>query len=512
MGSSDSGGINPEIAQIEEEIAQREAIITAEKSKIIQLNRCKNYLSSPSIRAPPEILGYIFELAIEREQHLHSGIHFDELEGGRCNFLLVCHHWFQVASNIPKLWNFREISLHNGETTPGVLALDLYKPQTGRVNLPLRDELKNHITQDNIRSIDLQGRDPSSLGSILSLLTPNEDGVQEKRIESFIFQTPKDIPMELSNFFAQLHLPFLQRLCIRGVLNTPLWDSLNLKTTHLTVLSLQLPETQFSLTMPQLLLILIANPNLQDLSLREVPCDEVENTGVQVPLLHLKTIDLEGELTDIFQLLEQLQIPAMLDRTSLTMTETTFPDIISTMVPYMKNLFQHDLRFKESTSVTSGSVGSDIRIPITVCHESPTQEQQSSKIMLNLPYPHPPTSPQLQVLPINPMEDIPQKHWEFLKATCAPEIQEELYEAKFELKFVSEDGWQPLIAYLENQLPNDQPIKLSLCMTSQFNMIEDTTLSIEKQVGFSHDNVDHYFNDHDYYDDDYGYENGYRTD
>ena len=52
-----------------------------------------------STRIPPEILGPVFCWnAIPKEV-------FGGLRKGSYNFLLVCHHWFEVARSTPELWN-----------------------------------------------------------------------------------------------------------------------------------------------------------------------------------------------------------------------------------------------------------------------------------------------------------------------------------------------------------------------------------------------------------------------
>ena len=67
---------------------------------IIRLKRTRNSLLNISTRIPPEIIGHIFCWnAIPKEV-------FGGLRKGSYNFLLVCHHWFEVACSTPELWNF----------------------------------------------------------------------------------------------------------------------------------------------------------------------------------------------------------------------------------------------------------------------------------------------------------------------------------------------------------------------------------------------------------------------
>ena len=64
---------------------------------IIQLKRARNSLLNVSTLLPPEILGRIFCWNVVRDGY------FGGLPKASHNFLLVCHHWFQVASGTPGL-------------------------------------------------------------------------------------------------------------------------------------------------------------------------------------------------------------------------------------------------------------------------------------------------------------------------------------------------------------------------------------------------------------------------
>jgi hypothetical protein len=67
---------------------------------LIQLKRARNSLLNVSTLLPPEILGNLFRWNV-----IPVG-DFWGLSTTSFNFLLVCHHWFRVASGTPELWGF----------------------------------------------------------------------------------------------------------------------------------------------------------------------------------------------------------------------------------------------------------------------------------------------------------------------------------------------------------------------------------------------------------------------
>ena len=64
-----------------------------------KLKRARNALLNVS-KLPPEVLGNIFRWNVTLEDD------FGGLEERSHNFLLVCHHWFEVASSTPEVWSF----------------------------------------------------------------------------------------------------------------------------------------------------------------------------------------------------------------------------------------------------------------------------------------------------------------------------------------------------------------------------------------------------------------------
>jgi hypothetical protein len=67
---------------------------------IIQLKRARNSLLNVSTLLPPEVLGSIFRWNVIPDGD------FGGLPAASYNFLLVCHHWFQVAFGHPGALEF----------------------------------------------------------------------------------------------------------------------------------------------------------------------------------------------------------------------------------------------------------------------------------------------------------------------------------------------------------------------------------------------------------------------
>lgn len=66
---------------------------------IIQLKRARNSLLNVSTHLPPEILGDVFLSNVIPDRD------FSGLAEGSYDFLLVCHHWYNVALRPPELWS-----------------------------------------------------------------------------------------------------------------------------------------------------------------------------------------------------------------------------------------------------------------------------------------------------------------------------------------------------------------------------------------------------------------------
>ena len=95
-----SGEINiKSIRDFEEQIKEHEAAI-------VKLKRVRNSLLNVS-KLPPEVLGDVFRWNVTVNDT------FGGLGERSHNFLLVCRHWFGVASCTPEVWSFWGSSLED---------------------------------------------------------------------------------------------------------------------------------------------------------------------------------------------------------------------------------------------------------------------------------------------------------------------------------------------------------------------------------------------------------------
>ena len=350
------------------------------KGDMIKLKRTRNSLLNISTRIPPEILGYIFAQSLARREDRSVYYWcFEGLRKGSYNFLLVCHHWFEVASHTPELWSFWGNTLQDWKkchhrwtgAAPLDLALNGHESYSGvSFDKTLQDAVRSHTKQGTIRQVHLMSSDGDTLTSIISSLTPDDEDVsRNEKIESIVLRAGAFASMDVSNFFARSSLSRLSFLELRGNIRISSWDRLTSRTTLLTTLSLGIstPPPSPTLTVAQLFSILTSNPNLQELSLADaaLPSDADRST-LKVQLPHLKTLSLTGEPRHLLGLLHQLILPEVLDDLGLIGSGPTAEDIPQILAPYVQDYFRRDTRFQERLELFSSRSNSFVSILVGV--------------------------------------------------------------------------------------------------------------------------------------------------
>ena len=356
---------------------------------IIELKRARNSLLDISAHLPPEILGDIFAWCLVRGEGRPDSRRFAGLRKGSYNFLLVRHHWFEVASNTPELWSFWGNTLQDWKKCydhPGAAPLDLVldgdeSDPSVFFDESLQEAIRSRVVQDTIRQVHLRSEDGDTLTSIISSLTPSDEGCPNDNIESIVCHNEGSTALNISEFFARSRLSRLRFLDLYGQLWISSWDHLAPRTTFLTSLLLDISASPSpTLTTSQLFSTLTSNPNLQELLLSDsaIP-DDSDGSTLKVPLRNLKVLTLAGEFRHLFGLLRQLILPETLDQMSLTGSNLTVEDISQILAPYMRDYFRRDVRFQDRLGISSSSNHGHISITVGVVRS------QIAPLVLGLP-------------------------------------------------------------------------------------------------------------------------------
>lgn len=400
---------------------------------IIKLKRARNALLNISICIPPEILGCIFVWSLIWKTGYTAYLqHFDWLQKGSYNFLLVCNHWFEVATRTPELWSFWGNTLqdwkkrhHRSGATPLDLVLEEDRSAPHAFDENLQDIVRRRVTQDIIRTVHLTSTQYDTLTSIISSLTPRDEGAQNGNIESIVWHSIAYPLVDISNFFARSRLSKLRRLELCGNFLISSWDHLAPRATLLTSLSLdmiKLPQIP-TITNSQLFAILISNPNLQQLRLSNSPLpSDTNGPEFQVPLRHLKLLSLGGDFRRLFGLLRRLNFP-VLDSIQLNGTDSA----VEVIGPYIRDYLQRGPKFQDKLKIKLFVLPLSISISVdTVWAQNTAPPQDPLDLAFGISLTNPPQGELGQFL-IDLIALIPKEHVVSFGADPGIGLPEELF-------------------------------------------------------------------------------------
>jgi hypothetical protein len=305
---------------------------------IINLKRARNSLLNVST-LPPEVLGSIF-----RWNAIPVG-DWGGLRKGSYNFLLVCHHWFQVASATPELWCFWGNSMQDWRHRHALcraapLDLVLITSVNHDLDDGLRGALQDCAARGVMRRVHLDGSYATTLlSSVISSIVTKGEETQSISVESFILRSSGGPSINISDFFSRYHFPKLQHLDLYGF-NISSWDLLGSRITSLTTLLLTSDERLPPPTLSQMLSILSANPNLQSLTLSKssVPPANSDGSSSQIQPRHLKRLHLTSNFGRVFGLLDRLELPDKMDNLHLLLSGCSPSNLLQTLGPYLGDL------------------------------------------------------------------------------------------------------------------------------------------------------------------------------
>ena len=296
----------------------------------------------------PEILGYIFWWSVV------CGVNpIGRIARNTFNFLLVCRHWFDVATSTPSLWAFwgtslRECLAFHRYSGAVPLYLNLADVNTNRDIRDASSVLQDPSVRRRIRHLHVH-TSPKALASILSYMSTPQQSSIRSQIQSlmltvggqWITERPQESP-DVTNFLNAHSLPELHSLHLHGC--NLRWESLIPQTSKLTRLFIHFRDNSRNPTTLQLTTLFTRNCALEEINLSleiiTTPEDSLPASSISVFLPHLRRLAVYGNVAGHAQLLNLLTFSNELEYVNTDLfLDGIVTDVAAALTPFLPNLF-----------------------------------------------------------------------------------------------------------------------------------------------------------------------------
>ena len=337
---------------------------------IVYLGGLRSPLFNGPVYLPPEVLGHIFWCRVV------SGVNSSgSISRGTYNFLLVCRHWFDVATSTPSLWAFWGTSLrefltfhrHSGDVPLYINLTNINSDRVTDASYILQDwSVQRRICDLHIRT------SPGALTNILSLMSMPRPSLVRSRIKSLKFIAeeqrnaglPEELP-DITNFLKAYSLPELRSLVLHNC--RLMWESLIYQSSGLTRIDIRAHNGCTKPTILQLATLFAVNIRLEEihlsLDIASMPKNFLSELPTSIVLPHLRRLIIRRGVSDHIRLLNRLAFSNLLKQVDIGLyLDRTIADVPKALAPCMRKVFLECRSSKLVAHIIYSRGGMDIKV------------------------------------------------------------------------------------------------------------------------------------------------------